>query len=181
MRVIAGFTFGNWIRKSDTIQEFIGRGKNEKSVEKLTRLIAEHPEFAALATKKLEMKKRMDFVAFFSSVDLAEMDASMKEVLDAMEAALEKTAYVAGDTYTLADVVATAFLARVHIVKDETMFGPKTCACWNERYKTRPSFQKAYVLWKWEHALVDKQIKVFAKGGDPESVKWTGPPSVIPG
>jgi len=28
---------------------------------------------------------------------------------------------------------------------------------------------------------MSKQIDVFAEGGDPESVKWTGPPSVIPG
>ena len=88
-----------------------------------------------------------------------------------MEAALEKTTYVAGDTYTLADCVATAFLARVHVVKDETVFGPRTAACWNEKYKTRPSFQKAYVLWKWGHSLMAKQIDVFAEGGNPESVK----------
>ena len=114
------------------------------------------------------------------SADLEQMDASLKEVLDAMEAALEKTAYVAGDSYTLADVVATAFLARVHVVKDETMFGPRTAACWNDKYKTRPSFQKAYCLWKWDQSLMFKQIEVFADGGDPESVKWTGPPSVVP-
>ena len=178
---IARFTFGNWIRKSDKIKEFIGRGKNEKSAEKLEKAIAEHPELTPLLARKLESKKRFNFVEFMMMADLTEMDASMMEVLDAIEAALEQTAFVAGNTYTLADVVATAFLARIHIVKEETMFGPKTAACWNEKYKTRPSFQKAYVLWKWEHALVDKQIKVFAKGGDPESVKWTGPPSVIPG
>ena len=50
-----------------------------------------------------------------------------------MEAALEKTTYVAGDTYTLADCVATAFLARVHVVKDETVFGQRTAAYWNEK------------------------------------------------
>ena len=178
---IARFTFGNWIRKSDKIKEFIGRGKNEKSAEKLEKAIVEHPELRPLLARKLESKKRFNFVKFMMMADLTEMDASMKEVLDAMEAALEQTAYVAGDTYTLADVVATAFLARIHIVKEETMFGPKTAACWNEKYKTRPSFQKAYVLWKWEHSLMSKQIDVFAEGGDPESVKWTGPPSVIPG
>jgi len=178
---IARFTFGNWIRKSDKIKEFIGRGKNEKSAEKLEKAIAEHPEWAEQLAKKLESKKKFDFCAFMLSANLEEMDASMKEVLDAMEAALEKTAYVAGDSYTLADVVATAFLARVHVVKDETMFGPRTAACWNDKYKTRPSFQKAYCLWKWDQSLMFKQIEVFADGGDPESVKWTGPPSVIPG
>lgn len=178
---IARFTFGNWIRKSDKIKEFIGRGKNEKSAEKLEKTIAERPELAGLLTPKLESKKRFDFVEFMLRADLAEMDASMQEVLDTMEAALEKTAYVAGDTYTLADVVATAFLARVHIVKGEAMFGPKTAACWNEKYKRRSSFQKAYVLWKWEQSLMAKQIDAFAAGGDPEAVKWTGPPSVIPG
>ena len=177
---IARFTFGHWIRRSDKIKAFIGRGKNEKSAEKLEKLIAEHPEWEHLVAKKLGMKKKFNFVNFMLSADLEQMDASLKEVLDAMEAALEKTAYVAGDSYTLADVVATAFLARVHVVKDETMFGPRTAACWNDKYKTRPSFQKAYCLWKWDQSLMFKQIEVFADGGDPESVKWTGPPSVVP-
>ena len=177
---IARFTFGHWIRRSDKIKAFIGRGKNEKSAEKLEKLIAEHPEWEHLVAKKLGMKKKFNFVNFMLSADLEQMDASLKEVLDAMEAALEKTAYVAGDSYTLADVVATAFLARVHVVKDETMFGPRTAACWNDKYKTRPSFQKAYCLWKWDQSLMFKQIEVFADGGDPESVKWSGPPSVVP-
>ena len=114
-----------------------------------------------------------------SSVNLEAMDASMKEVLDTMESALEKSAYVCGDAYTLADITATAFLARIHIVKNEAMFGPNTAKYWNEKLKTRPSFQAGYVLWKWEQSLMYKQIEVFAAGGDPETVKWTTPPSVL--
>ena len=108
---IAPFTFGHLLRKSQKIKEFIDRGKNQKSAEKLEKTIAEHPELTDLLMPKLQSKKRFDFVEFMLRANLAEMDASMQEVLDTMEAALEKTAYVAGDTYTLAGVVATAFLA----------------------------------------------------------------------
>ena len=176
---IARFTFGNWIHKSEDIKNFIGRGKNEKSIEKLKKLISEHPELKEIAGKKLASKQKFDFVGFMSTVNLVAMDASMKEVLDAMEASLEQSAYVCGDSYTLADIAATAFLARIHIVKDETMFGPNTVKYWNEKLKTRPSFQAGYVLWKWEQSLMCKQIDVFASGGDPETVKWTTPPSVL--
>lgn len=124
-------------------------------------------------------KQKFDFVGFMSTVNLVAMDASVKEVLDAMEASLEKSAYVCGDSYTLADIAATAFLARIHIVKDETMFGPNTAKYWNEKLKTRPSFQAGYVLWKWEQSLMCKKIDVFASGGNPETVKWTTPPSVL--
>lgn len=176
---IAQFTFGNWVNKSEDIKKFIQLGKATTSIEKLEKLIAEHPDLKEVAQKKLEGKKRFDFIGFMSSVNLQAMDVSMKGVLDTMEAALEKSAYMCGDTYTLADITATAFLARIHIVKDEAMFGPNTTKYWNEKLKTRPSFQAAYVLWKWEQTLMYKQIEVFVAGGDPKTIKWTTPPSVL--
>ena len=176
---IARFTFGHWVNASEDIKKFIARGKNEKSIEKLEKLVEGHPDLREVAEKKLQGKRQFDFVKVMSSVNLEDMDANMKEVLDAMEHALKTSAYVCGDAYTLADVAATAFLARIHIVKGEAMFGPKTAAYWNEKLKTRPSFQAGYVLWKWEQTLMCKQIEVFAAGGDPETVRWTTPPSVL--
>lgn len=176
---IARFTFGHWIHSSDAIRNFIDRGKVEKSIEKLRKLIADYPELRDVGEAKLATKQKFNFVEFMSKVDLGEMDRSMGEVLAAVEAKLEKTAFVCGDTYTLADVTATAFLARVHVVKAETMFGPATAKYWNEAIKTRPSFQKAYVTWKWELTLMHKQVEALARGEEPETVTWAGPPAVL--
>ena len=189
--VIARFTFGNWVRKSDKIREFIGRGKKDKSVEKLKTLIEETPLLKGIALGNvigrlrlrsklllmLKLKQHIDFVGFMMKADLEAMDAGMQVVLDVVEASLEKSPFVCGTTYTLADITATAFLARVHIVKGESMFGVKTISYWS-RMKARPSFQDAYVIWKWDQTLMSKQVEAFANGIDPETVKWPGPPIV---
>ena len=176
--MIARFTFGHWVRKSEPIRNFIARGKTEKSIEKLKQLIRENPDLKELGQAKLMSKTRFNFVEFMMQTNLVAIDASMQEILDVVETSLGKGTFVCGDTYTLADVTATAFLARIHIVKKETMFGARTKKYWNQVIKTRPSFQKAYVCSNWDDTLMSKQIAAFAKGVDPSTVKWTGPPTV---
>ena len=176
--VIAQFTFGHWVRKSTQVRDFIARGKVDTSIAKLKALIQEHPDLKDVGERTLAKKQRMDFVAFMMAADLPALDERMKGVLDTMEARLAHTAFVCGDAYTLADITATAFLARVHIVKQEGMFGPHVLKYWREAIKTRPSFQQAYVCSNWDETLMSRQIEAFANGLDPASIKWTGPPTV---
>jgi glutathione S-transferase len=173
---IARFTFGHFLRRSEETKNFIARGKTEKSIEKLKQLIEEAPDLRKIAEAKLASKTKFDFVKFMLSADLQQMDAGMQEVLDTMEECLAKDTYMCGDSYTLADITATAFLARVHIVKQESMFGPNTVRYWNQTVKTRPSFVEAYICSNWNDTLMSKQIEAFAGGLDPETVVWTGPP-----
>ena len=175
--MIARFTFGNWLRVSEPVRKFIARGKNETSIEKLKQLVRENPDLEELGRAKLMAKTRFNFVGAMMRTNLAAVDASMQEILDVVEASLGKGAFVCGDTYTLADITATAFLARIHIIKKEAMFGVKTKKYWDQ-VKSRPSFQKAYVCSNWEDTLMSKQIAAFAKGADPSTIKWTGPPTV---
>ena len=51
---IAQFTFGHWINKSEDIKKFIGRGKNEKSIEKLKKPVRK----SSLATKNPSVPSR---------------------------------------------------------------------------------------------------------------------------
>ena len=98
--VIARFTFGNWVRESDKIREFIGRGKTEKSVEKLKTLIEENPALKDIGKRKLQSKEQFDFVGFMMSANLEAMDAGMKVVLDVVEASLEKSPLTFTFTFT---------------------------------------------------------------------------------
>ena len=142
------------------------------------QLIRENPELKQVGEAKLRTKTRFNFVEFMMRANLKALDASMQQVLDVAETNLGKGAFMCGDTYTLADIVATAFLARIHIIKKETMFGPKTIKYWNQVIKTRPSFQQAYICSNWDDTLMSKQIAAFAKGVDPATIKWTKPPTV---
>lgn len=175
---IAFFTFGNFLRKSDEVREFIARGKTEKTIQALQKLIAENPDLRAIGERKLASKQQHSFVDMMLSADLPALDAGMQEVLDVMEACLGKSSFLIGDTYTLADVTATAFLARVHIVKQESMFGVLTKKYWNDTIRTRPSFQEAYICSNWDDTLMSKQITAFSSGLDPDTVQWSGPPTV---
>merc|ERR1712032_1289227 len=166
--MIAQFTFGNCVRISKPVRDFIDRGKTEKSIEKLKQLIKENPELKAVGEAKLMGKTRFNFVEFMMRANLKALDASMQEVLDVAETNLGKGAFMCGDTYTLADVVATAFLARIHIIKKETMFGPKTTKYWNQVIKTRPSFQQAYICSNW--------TTLSCRNRSPHSPKASTPP-----
>ena len=175
---IARFTFGHFLRRSEETKQFIARGKNEKSIQKLQQLIEEAPDLKEAAEAKLATKTKFDFVQFMMSADLQQMDAGMQEVLDTMEECLAHGTYMCSDSYTLADITATAFLARVHIIKQESMFGPNTVRYWNQTVKTRSSFVEAYICSNWDETLMSKQIEAFVSGLDPETVVWTGPPTL---
>jgi len=66
----------------------------------------------------------------------------MKEILDVMESDLANHQFLAGDNYTLADVMGTCLCARVHMIKGLNLFGPNTIAYY-QRMKARPSFVSA--------------------------------------
>jgi glutathione S-transferase len=70
-------------------------------------------------------------------------------LLDEMEEALGSQRWLAGDTYTLADVAFTPYLARLEHLDILAMLGPrKHVAEWYRRCKERPSFREAIVKWE---------------------------------
>jgi len=172
--LIAAFTFGNLVRKSPDVKAFIAKGKNETSIAKLKKLM-EEPDLKELAAAKLAQKTRFDMVAWAESQDVAMLDLKMSELLTQMENSLaDERPFLMGDEYTLADVVGTAFCARVHMIRQETLFGAKVASWW-KRMKERPSFREAYICSVWDESLMAKQCIVFVDGGDPLSVKFVRP------
>ncbi len=74
----------------------------------------------------------------------------MVQLLDEMEEALSAHAWLAGDTYTLADVAFTPYLARLEHLNILDMIGTRArVADWYARCKARPSVQDA--IRKWEN------------------------------
>jgi glutathione S-transferase len=72
-------------------------------------------------------------------------------LLDEMEEALAAQAWLAGETYALADVAFTPYLARLeHLAILDLLGGRQRVADWYARCKARPSFHEAIV--KWENA-----------------------------
>jgi glutathione S-transferase len=73
----------------------------------------------------------------------------MALLLDEMDEALEAGPWLAGPTYTLADVAFTPYLARLEHLNILDMIGERgRVADWYRRCKARPSFHQAIVKWE---------------------------------
>jgi glutathione S-transferase len=74
----------------------------------------------------------------------------MVQLLDEMEESLSGQEWLAGPSYTLADVAFAPYLARLEHLNLSGMLGPRrSVAKWYERCKSRPSF--ALAITKWEN------------------------------
>jgi len=157
---IGAFTFGNLASRSEEMRKFIARGKREVSIQKLKKL-ATDPEFKAVAEAKLEKMQSFDLLKLAESANLGELDNVMMELLVRMEENLsEGGRFLVGEEYTLADVVGTAYCARIHFIKGTELFPHKVLQYW-ERMKSRSSFTTANVCSVWEDTLMAKQFDKF--------------------
>jgi len=87
----------------------------------------------------------------------------MTLLLDEMEEALQRHAWLAGEAYSLADVAFTPYLARLEHLNILGMVGARQrVADWYGRCKQRPSFHDAIV--KWENP--DYLRLMQARGGE---------------
>ncbi|MEM9190427.1 MAG: glutathione S-transferase family protein [Myxococcota bacterium] len=159
---IGAFTFGNLATRGEGMRQFIKRGKGDVAQAKLETL-AQDPEFKEVAEAKLAKLKRIDFLAWAESQDLGSLDDTMSELIVQMEDALrDGRPFLMGDRYSLADVVGTAYCARLHFVKGPVLFTAGVNAYY-ERMKTRPSFAAANVCSHWDDALMSTQYAEFVE------------------
>ena len=77
---------------------------------------------------------------------LAEADRQLRLTLERMEAALEKSAWLAGDGYTLADTNMTPFVHRTASFPEYELSRWPRVADWYARVKARPSFAAARLV-----------------------------------
>jgi len=159
---IGAFTFGNFAARGAKMRKFIVRGKGEVSRQKLQKL-ARDPEFKAVAEAKLQKMESFDLVKSLESLDLESLDKVMSELLDRMEQDLsDGRSFLIGTEYSLADVVGTAYCARIHFIKGTKLFGDRVKEYW-QRMKSRLSFNGANVCSVWEDTLMSQQFAKFVK------------------
>ncbi|MEM7016348.1 MAG: glutathione S-transferase family protein [Pseudomonadota bacterium] len=164
-RWIGIFTFGNLQSQGETMKQFINIGKTEVTLRKL-RALVDDPELGETISAKLEQVEQRDFAQLADPGLIAKTDQQITALLARLEQKLsDGRTFVAGSAYTLADVVATALLARVHFIKQEELFTPTLKAYW-QRVKARPSFKTANICATWESTLMSKQYAEFLQSSD---------------
>ncbi len=161
---IGVFTFGHLQARDENLRRFINIGKTDVTLAKL-RALSEDPELADVANEKLKQVEQRDFTRLADPDLIARVDEQVTSLLELLEAHLaDGGPWVAGSGYTLADIVATALLARVHFIKDESLFTPLVLEYW-KRVQARPSFADANVCATWESTMMSRQFEEYMNRG----------------
>ncbi len=105
-------------------------------------------EFAAIAAKMPDQQNAQRWVAAvtrgFTQAELDTELGRLAKTLDRMQAALEKSAWLAGDQYTLADVDMAPFIHRLVGVGELAMIEARPrVAGWYATIQARPAFAEA--------------------------------------
>lgn len=119
--------------------------KNLRPALKGTRTDA---EFAAIAAQMPDQDNARRWIAAVTrGFTQAELDAELvrlAKMLDRMQAALEASMWLAGDTYTLADVDMAPFVHRIAAIGEGAMIEARPrVARWYARIQARPAFAMA--------------------------------------
>ena len=159
------FTFGHLLQRSEGLKRFILHAKTDVTLAKL-RTLAEDPELGDVARKKLAQMEHRDFSQLSDPGLLGKADAEVTGLVQMLEERLQDgRSWVCGEAYTLADIVATALLARVHFIQEEALFTPAVSAYW-QRLQARPSFAAANVCATWESTEMSQQFEAFVPPAD---------------
>lgn len=124
-----------------------GQRVNGMRAKRLRKLAEQHPDL-----REVYLAKLRDIETF--SQDSLDADAAanearkVEEMLDLFERNLASHPFVAGDGYSLADVVATIAVARLLMLKRDPCATRPALAAWFERMRARPSYDDADV---WDH------------------------------
>ena len=130
------------------------------------RTLAEDPELGDVARKKLAQMEHRDFSRLSDPGLLDKANTEVAGLVQMLEhRLLEARSWVCGEAYTLADIVATALLARVHFIQQEALFTPTVRAYW-QRLQARPSFTAANVCATWESTELSRQFETFVPPAD---------------
>lgn len=96
------------------------------------------------------------------SPEFAGAVAAFARVLDAMQSSLGKHAWLAGDSFSLADAAALPYVLRVdHLAMDSLIADRERVADWYARVQARPSFERAV-----SSLLPQFVIDMFRKNGE---------------
>ena len=159
------YTFGHLLQRSDGLKRFILHAKTDVTLAKLRTLLGD-PELGDVARKKLAQMEHRDFSQLSDPGLLDKANTEVAGLVQMLEdRLLEGRSWVCGEAYTLADIVATALLARVHFIQQEALFTATVRAYW-QRLQARPSFTAANVCATWESTEMSRQFETFVPPAD---------------
>jgi len=121
----------------------------EQGVRKCRALIDKIPDPIRRERRRDVIFNGVDANEFFSAVGM------WVRLFDEMEEALVQHAWLAGESYGLADAAYTPYLTRLeHLqVLEDFLYGKKRVGEWYERVRHRQSYQEAVIDWQDRHYL----------------------------
>lgn len=151
---IEDFTMGTAVRKSPIAKFALGRGL-KKGTKRCLELLKAHPEFKDVCEKKLNLEDERRRLILSADNNYEEMKQKSIELCDMLEQQLSKQEYAASDNYSLADVVWTVFLARLHMTKFDSLITdrPHLYKYW-QSMSNRDSYTKANICTKMPTRLM---------------------------
>jgi glutathione S-transferase len=128
-----------------------------RSREELLAEIERMPDPARRERQREALEKGLDSRFFKDAV------RRLDRLLADMEAALSQTAWLAGESYSLADIGLTSYVTRLHNLRLVDAMAPRPHVVdWFERIRARPSYDTAIMAW-WN---ADKVAWMNEKGAE---------------
>lgn len=125
----------------------------------LTRQQRRNPDLAEAYAAKIADIDR--FMAEASNASLAvSLQARLGQTLDRLDRHLSEHTFIAGDTYSLADVVWTVTVARAIMRGEQPLTSRTNLATWYQHVRARPSFATADI---YEQLTPWKLVPIMAK------------------
>jgi ganglioside-induced differentiation-associated protein 1 len=137
----------------------VGARANAARVRALRRRIERDPASASLYADKLRDIERFQAEAADEAY-VAATRADLDDALDELDAGLSERPFVAGASYSLADLVWTAAVARCMMLKFDPLARRPALARWYARMRDRPSFAAADV---WERVKPHRLLATLAR------------------
>lgn len=155
---IEDLTMGTALRKSPIARFALARGLKRAS-RRCHELMRTHPEFKAACENKLQLEVQREKLILSKENNYAQMFERAIELCDYLENELTQHEFIASDSYSLADVVWTVFLARLIMIKfDYLIVERKNLNAYWQRVIQRESYLKANLCTKMPVRFLIKVI-----------------------
>lgn len=117
---IEDLTMGKTMRQSPIARFALGRGLS-RATRRCMELLKTHPEFKEPLERKLKLEDERRKLILSKENNYQEMYEQAVNLCNMLDTELNNHKFVAGDEYSLADVVWTVFIARLFMIKLDSL------------------------------------------------------------
>ena len=151
---IEDLTMGNALRKSPIARFALSRGL-ARATRRCHQLMLSNPELKLACEQKIVQEEERRHSILSNANNYQQVVQQAINLCDLLEQQLSTHEYTASDSYSLADVVWTVFLARLHMIGFEKLvYERKNLALYWERVKARKSFTQADIWTKMPQKVI---------------------------